>query len=616
MSKKEGNLTVPIFFAIDDKYIPFLAVTLQSLIYNSSEENIYEIKILYAKNVSKENITKIKKCEKENIKIEFVDLNSKLEQIKNKLHTRNYFSSATYFRLFIPELYPQYDKAIYLDSDTIVLTDVAELYNINLKKNLLGAVSDGAVQAIEVFQEYVEKVVGVSDHNNYFNAGVLLMNLKELREHKLQEKFIYLLERLKYEVAQDQDYFNRICKGRVKILDDKWNTMPIMGEKKNKDDLKIIHYNLGTKPWHFDGVMYEDYFWKYAKMTEYYKVINDIKKNYKEADKVRDDANSSRLIELAKYEADCVGDDKKGQLTLRSQMNIMKRFKEQIVEKSKDRLEILEKIKKLEEEGKFDMDAEDDPPTIPLEKEKVDYLNQKSTSKVKTLVANQIGKSFIRKLLRDNKMIIKEINGVDYLDEVKGGAMLTCNHFNPYDSMAIETMFRTSGQIKKRKLYKVIREGNYTNFPGLYGFFFKNCNTLPLSSKTSTMVNFVKAVEEILKRGDFILIYPEQSLWWNYKKPKPLKDGAYKLASKSLVPVIPIFITMEDSEIIGDDGFPIQQYIINIEAPIYPDEKLSIKENTEMMKNKNFEVWKNIYEKFYGEKLKYTTVNKEKMFND
>ena len=125
------------------------------------------------------------------------------------------------------------------------------------------------------------------------------------------------------------------------------------------------------------------------------------------------------------------------------------------------------------------------------------------------------------------------------------------------------------------------------------------------------MREFIKAVDTILSRGDFILIYPEQSLWWNYKKPKPLKSGAYRLASRNNVPVIPIFITMEDTDIIGEDGFPVQQYIINIEEPIYPDSKLSIKGNTEMMKKKNFEVWKKVYEDFYKIPLEYTTEKKD-----
>ena len=282
-------------------------------------------------------------------------------------------------------------------------------------------------------------------------------------------------------------------------------------------------------------------------------------------------------------------------------------MEEQEVEKSKERLEILEKIERLEQEGHFDVDAEDDPPTIILTPENVDYLKKKWKSKLKAKFANKLGEKFLDRLLENNKLIIKEIKGMEILQNVQTGAMITCNHFNPFDSFSIEEVFRISGQSKNKKLYKVIREGNYTNFPGFYGFFFRNCDTLPLSSNTKTMTEFIKAVDTILKRGDFILIYPEQSLWWNYKKPKPLKNGAFRLASRNNVPIIPIFITMEDTDIIGEDGFPVQQYIINIEEPIYPDNKLSVKENTEIMKKKNFEVWKNVYEDFYKIPLEYTT---------
>lgn len=290
---------------------------------------------------------------------------------------------------------------------------------------------------------------------------------------------------------------------------------------------------------------------------------------------------------------------------------------EEEIQKSKDRLEILEKIERLEREGHFDVDAEDDPPTIILTPENVDYLRTKWRNKLKSKFANKLGEKFLDSLLENNKLIIKEINGIDNLQKVETGAMITCNHFNPFDSFSIEEVFRTSGKSKNKKLYKVIREGNYTNFPGLYGFFFRNCDTLPLSSNTQTMIEFMKAVDTILQRGDFILIYPEQSLWWNYRKPKPLKSGAFRLAARNNVPVIPIFITMEDTNMIGEDGFPVQQYIINIEEPIYPDEKLTHKQNTENMKEKNFEVWKNVYENFYKIPLEYTTIKQdEKEFQE
>ena len=287
----------------------------------------------------------------------------------------------------------------------------------------------------------------------------------------------------------------------------------------------------------------------------------------------------------------------------------MKEQKEYVVEKDEYRLEVLRKIENLEKEGRFDIDVEDDPPTIVLTPENIDYLRTSMTSKIKRIFANKVGEKFLDDLLKNNKLIIKEIKGMENLSELKTGAILTCNHFNPFDCFTIEKTFRLSGQAKTKKLHKVIREGNYTNFPGLYGFFFRNCDTLPLSSNKRTMVEFMKAVDTLLQKGDFILIYPEQSMWWNYRKPKPLKHGAFKMAVRNNVPILPIFITMEDSDIIGEDGFPVQEYTVNIAQPIYPDENLSQRERTEKMLNENYEVWKRIYEDFYGIPLEYTAKN-------
>ena len=301
------NKEIPVFFAVDNGYIPFLSVALRSLIDNTSNENKYAIKILYT-SVTDENKEKIKKYEKENISIEFVDLNKQLEEIKEKLYTRNYFSNTTYYRLFIPELYPEYDKAVYIDSDTVCLSDIAELYNTDMGDNLIAGIPDGVIQAIDIFKDYVERVVGVADYNNYFNAGVIVMNLKELRDYKFEEKFIYMLEKIKFEVVQDQDYLNRLCKGRVKILDYSWNRMPVMGKTEGK--INLIHYNLGAKPWYFDNVVYQEYFWEYAKKTEFYNEIKELGTKYTDEDKERDDSNSLKLMELAKKETECVGDDR------------------------------------------------------------------------------------------------------------------------------------------------------------------------------------------------------------------------------------------------------------------------------------------------------------------
>lgn len=301
---------VPIFFAVDDNYIPFFGVALKSLMENSSKEYKYEVKVLYT-SITSSNMEKMKKYECSNLKIEFVDLTEKITDISHKLYTRDYFSKTTYYRLLIPDLYPQYEKALYLDSDIVVLDDITKLYNTDIGNDLLAAAPDDVIQTIEVFREYSEKVVGVSNYRNYFNAGILLMNLTALREFKFKEKFLYLLGTIKFSVAQDQDYLNRLCKGRVKLLPKTWNKMPVSGDDKiDRSTLNIVHYNLAFKPWHFDDVLYQDFFWSYAKKTEFYDEIMKIKSNYSDEDKKRDSEGDKKLRALAQMECDCVGDDR------------------------------------------------------------------------------------------------------------------------------------------------------------------------------------------------------------------------------------------------------------------------------------------------------------------
>jgi len=159
-------------------------------------------------------------------------------------------------------------------------------------------------------------------------------------------------------------------------------------------------------------------------------------------------------------------------------------------------------------------------------------------------------------------------------------------------------------------LYRVVREGNYTN-PPVLKFFMKNCGVLPLSSNMQTMKLFLRAVDNMLKKGEFILVYPEESMWPDYKKPKPLKDGAFKFAVKNNVPVLPVFITLENSEFTDKktkEKRPIITHTVHILEPIYPKAELSAKENIKYMKDLNYEMWVKVYEDFYGKKLEYTTL--------
>ena len=307
MNNKLEN--IPIFFTIDDGYTPFLAVALQSLIENASKNYNYCIKVLHT-NVCEEHKKQIKKYECENVNIEFVDLSYYIEKVKDKLYTRDYYTNTTYFRLFLPELYPQYDKVVYLDSDIIVVGDISELYNVDMGTNLITAAPDDIIQYNKVFQDYAELVVGVAKYQHYFNAGVLLMNLDQLRKFKFQEKFLYLLGTVKFSVAQDQDYLNRLCKGRTTLISHDWNVMPYVNEETKKEDIKLIHYNFAYKPWHFEEVTYNEYFWKYAQKTEFYDEIIKIKESYTEEQKFQDREAERNLVELATKENACVGDDR------------------------------------------------------------------------------------------------------------------------------------------------------------------------------------------------------------------------------------------------------------------------------------------------------------------
>ena len=274
------------------------------------------------------------------------------------------------------------------------------------------------------------------------------------------------------------------------------------------------------------------------------------------------------------------------------------------MEKSAHKLELLRRIADLEKKELWHLDVEDDPETYPLMPDKVDYLNEKFSNKIKNKIANIFGARFFDKMIAERQLIIKEIRGIENFTAVKGGKIVTCNHFSVGDNYAVWVALRD--YMDGKMLYKVIREGNYTNPPKPFGLFMRHCNTLPLSSQKATMVKFMKAFAELLKRGETILIYPEQGMWWNYRKPRPMQDGAFSLAIRNKAPIVPIFITMEDSDVLDPDGFFVQEYTLHILPAIYPDKNLSRLEAKKDMKKKNYEAWVRVYEEFYGKPLRYS----------
>ena len=277
--------------------------------------------------------------------------------------------------------------------------------------------------------------------------------------------------------------------------------------------------------------------------------------------------------------------------------------KENAMEQSAHKLELLRRIAEFERQGLWHLDVEEDPETYPLMPDQVDYLNEKLSSRIKNKIANLAGTRFFDKMIANRQLIIKEVRGIENFTAVKGGRIVTCNHFSVTDHYAVWVALRD--HMDGKLLYKVIREGNYTNPPKPFGLFLRHCNTLPLSSQTATMKKFLRAFKELLARGETILIYPEQSMWWNYRKPKPMQDGAFSLAVRNNAPILPVFITMEDSDVLDPDGFFVQEYTIHILPAIYPDKTLSSHEAKDLMKKENYEAFARVYEEFYQKPLVY-----------
>lgn len=291
-----NNYDIPIFFSIDDGYAPYLAVALNSAIKNCSPEHNYRAIILH-RELSLENQAKLSALEKSNFSIEFYEMEMGLDAItdrKSNYLRCDYFTLTIYFRLFIATMFDELDKAIYIDSDIVVLGDLAELYDIDLGDNYIGACNDKSVADVPPLARYMEEYIGVR-RDEYINSGVLLMNLKLLREKNFDEHFLNLLNTYHFDsIAPDQDYINAICNGKIKYLDQVWDAMP----NENAPELveaKLIHYNLFSKPWCYDGVQYESYFWKYAEDSGYLSEISDYKRAYDD-NKKRSDSECLNLL--------------------------------------------------------------------------------------------------------------------------------------------------------------------------------------------------------------------------------------------------------------------------------------------------------------------------------
>ncbi|MEE1048740.1 MAG: glycosyltransferase family 8 protein [Clostridia bacterium] len=290
------NREIPIFFTIDDSYAPFLAVALNSAIKNSDPQRNYKAVVLY-QDLGADNISRLQSLQTENFKIELMPIRANMEALDDRMSNRlrcDYFTLTIYFRLFIPSMFPQYDKGIYIDSDVVLTDDIAKLFDIDIGENYIGACNDLSIADIPPLVAYTEKAVGVNA-KEYINSGVLLMNLKKMRDDDLEGHFLSLLNKYHFDsIAPDQDYLNAMCNGKIYYLEEKWDTMP-NDAKPMLTETSLIHYNLFSKPWCYDGIQYEEQFWNYAQDCGFIDEIREFKASYTE-DKKKADSECLELL--------------------------------------------------------------------------------------------------------------------------------------------------------------------------------------------------------------------------------------------------------------------------------------------------------------------------------
>lgn len=279
------------------------------------------------------------------------------------------------------------------------------------------------------------------------------------------------------------------------------------------------------------------------------------------------------------------------------------------MEKSQDRLIVIENIRRAIKENNLNAKVEEgDPVVSQSDREKVilnyDTKKKKIKNKVEYYFARSLTDSIAKSVNKETKII-----GLENIQNIDSGAIITCNHFSKVDNTIVRYMLK---KINKTKNFGIIVQESNFFMPGIIGWLIRNNKTIPLSLDHKYMSNnFIPTIEEMLENKSFILIYPEEEMWFNYKKPRPPKPGAYHYAARYNVPIIPCFIQIEDTDEYEDNGFKKSRYIMHIMPPIFPDKNKDFKENKTQMREKDYEVKKQIYEKVYGKKLDYTFDPKE-----
>lgn len=295
---KNKNI-IPIVFATNEGYAPYAGVTITSIIENSSKEYFYDMYVFYT-DLSEDTISRFHQIKGDNFSVTCLDVNAHID--RELLYENFHFSKEMYYRILIPTILEQYKKVIYLDCDMVVLGDISELYQTELKGYVLAGVND--VMHLKS-KTYVAETLNL-DTSKYINSGMLVINCEEFKKQDIKNKCFKTLAEIDIKLRYpDQDIINITCQNKIKFLDPCWNyiwhynfprfnqtpdlLLSAEDEKeyvKKSKNIKIIHYTSNVKPWNNYNTVYTSYFFKYADLTPSFKDIiydrynNIILKNY------------------------------------------------------------------------------------------------------------------------------------------------------------------------------------------------------------------------------------------------------------------------------------------------------------------------------------------------
>lgn len=268
-----------------------------------------------------------------------------------------------------------------------------------------------------------------------------------------------------------------------------------------------------------------------------------------------------------------------------------------------NRRAVIENIKLCAESGEFHNKVELNDPVLTAEQSKKiteNYIENRKQPvfKVKTALGVTLAKS-AAKIVNKNTVI----TGLEKIPENLGGCLITSNHFNPLENTVIRYLTNTLG----RKRLGIISQTSNFAMTGIVGFLMNYADTIPISSEPHYLAKDFPAIlkERLIDKNDAVLLYPEQEMWFNYRKPRPPKNGAYFYAAKLNVPIVSCFVEIIDLNKDDTSEFKKVKYVLHILDVLYPDKNKTVRENTDYLAFTDYSLKKACYERVYGKRLTY-----------